>query len=294
MHSTALAPSRSVLIILSSVRRPLHQKRDQREEGKGVDQGRCDPHPQDHPQREIHSLQAGSHFRCQHLASNEGKHQSRSHRAVHQWTRVSLQVRGGVRASHCWGLRAQWSHRYACLHIVDDFNASVEKYSKEPEIIQLLNQQKLDYKTSIGGKLPHFEVKPNPSLTKEKFYELQNLITKRIIFSMQGHIFNKSKCSRSFSIIPRWSFSKIQPSFATWETLMPRTRKCWDRKALPLNSSLLQLFTRTQSSFTARMQTSRPRFVRSKLATRTVRDALYSLNAIHAAHPDQDYHRYRT
>jgi hypothetical protein len=54
----------------------------------------------------------------------------------------------------------------------------LEKLSKDPEIIQLLDQQQLDYKTTLSGKVPIYEVKVPSSITKEKFYQLQNQITK--------------------------------------------------------------------------------------------------------------------
>lgn len=62
--------------------------------------------------------------------------------------------------------------------IVDAFNLSLEKLSKDPEIIQFLDQQQLDYKTSLGGKIPVYQVQVPSSLTKDKFYQLQNQLTK--------------------------------------------------------------------------------------------------------------------
>lgn len=62
--------------------------------------------------------------------------------------------------------------------LVDTFNFSLERYSKDVEIAQLVEQQQLDYKTSLTGKIPVYEVKVPATLTKEKYYELQNRLTK--------------------------------------------------------------------------------------------------------------------
>jgi hypothetical protein len=55
---------------------------------------------------------------------------------------------------------------------------SLEKLVKDPEVIMLLEQQTVDYMTSLGGRLPFYDVKVPAALTKEKFYEIQNQITK--------------------------------------------------------------------------------------------------------------------
>jgi hypothetical protein len=54
--------------------------------------------------------------------------------------------------------------------LVDTFNFSLERYSKDIEIVQLVEQQQLDYKISLTGKIPVYEVKVPATLTKEKYY----------------------------------------------------------------------------------------------------------------------------
>jgi hypothetical protein len=63
---------------------------------------------------------------------------------------------------------------------VEAYNFSLEQLAKEPEIAQLLEQQNMDYRTTVGGRLPPFDVTVPPTLTKEKFYALQNQLTKSI------------------------------------------------------------------------------------------------------------------
>jgi hypothetical protein len=54
--------------------------------------------------------------------------------------------------------------------VVEDFTSSVEKYEKDPEIIAMKEKELMDYKGSLSGKLPNFDVVVPPKLTKTKFY----------------------------------------------------------------------------------------------------------------------------
>jgi hypothetical protein len=60
-----------------------------------------------------------------------------------------------------------------------------------------IEEAEKDYRTSLTGKLPAYRVTVPPTLTKEKFYQIQNQITKSKAAFIQKHIFNKLFCSES-------------------------------------------------------------------------------------------------
>lgn len=63
---------------------------------------------------------------------------------------------------------------------VHEFNLAVEKLTaeKDEDVGFLIQQATSDYKQSLGGRVPEFYANVPAHLTKEKFLELQNAITK--------------------------------------------------------------------------------------------------------------------
>jgi hypothetical protein len=56
-----------------------------------------------------------------------------------------------------------------------------------------MREAETDYRTSLGGKLPAYKVNVPASLTKDKFYEIQNQITKSKAFGILRNLYSASK-----------------------------------------------------------------------------------------------------
>lgn len=174
--------------------------------------------------------------------------------------------------------------------LVDTFNFSLERYSKDIEISQLVDQQQLDYKTSLTGKIPVYEVKVPATLTKEKYYELQNRLTKCKSRLKQPSTCIRSDYSESYKSTLKSKSNRTPPYLKIWALLMPEMKICFVRRVWARITSLPLLFSMQPVCSSEPSLTSKGEYKPSSRATRRVLLGLCSPDEVCAAHPDQDHH----